>query len=255
MTAAAASSRSHKPAVLGVDIGGSGIKGAPVDLTTGALLADRVRIPTPSPPTPAAVLEVVRQVVDSFDTVGPIGVTFPGVVTAGVTRTAATMDKGWLNLNADEFLEQGIGRPFNVINDAQAAVMAEMRYGAGQGEEGMVLMLTFGTGIGSGLAYRGVSMPGVEFGHMLVDGKDGEWEASANAKDRNDWSWKQWAKRVNHYLDHVESMLWPDLIIVGGGVSDKSEKFLPLLTTRTRLVPAQLTNEAGIVGAAIVANL
>ena len=160
MIASAASSRYRKSAVLGVDIGGSGIKGAPVDLTTGQLMADRVRIPTPSPPTPAAVLEVVRQVVDSFDTVGPIGVTFPGVVTAGVTRTAANMDQGWLNLNADEFLQQGIGRPFNVINDAQAAVMAEMRYGAGQGEEGMVLMLTFGTGIGSGLAYRGVSMPG-----------------------------------------------------------------------------------------------
>ena len=241
--------------MLGIDIGGSGIKGAPVDLSTGKLLAERLRIPTPSPSTPAAVAEVVRHIVDSFDTVGPIGVTFPGVVTAGVTRTAANVDKGWLDLDADTFFARAVGRPFHVINDAQAAVMAEVRYGAAKGHDGMVLMLTFGTGIGSGLAYGGVSMPGVELGHLIVDGRDGERDASANAKERNDWSWKQWAKRVDNYLAHIEVMLWPDLIIVGGGVSEKAVKFLPLLTTRTKIVPAQLHNEAGIVGAAIVANM
>jgi polyphosphate glucokinase len=240
--------------VLGIDIGGSGIKGAPVDLKTGELLAERMRIPTPTPSGPNEIAAVVKQIVESYDTVGPIGVTFPGVVTAGVTRTAANVDKRWVGLNADQLFEQTTGRSFNVINDAQAAVMAEVRYGAGKGENGMVLMLTFGTGIGSGLAYRGVSMPGVEFGHIRIDGEDAEREASANARDREGLTWKQWAKRVNRYLDHVETMIWPDLIIIGGGVSEKADKFLPLLKTRARVVPAQLTNEAGIVGAAIVAN-
>lgn len=241
-------------AVLGIDIGGSGIKAAPVDLHTGLLLADRIRIPTPSPSRPADVAQIVKELVDSFDTAGTVGVTFPGVVTGGVTRTAANMDHKWVNLDAHHLFEHAVGRPFCVINDAQAAIMAEMRYGAGRGEHGLVLMLTFGTGIGSGLAYKGVTLPGIEFGHISVDGDDAEKEASASARERNDWSWKQWAKRVNRYLHHVETMMWPDLIIVGGGVSERADKFLPLLKTRARLAPAQLTNEAGIVGAAIEAH-
>jgi polyphosphate glucokinase len=245
-----------KKGVLGIDIGGSGIKGAPVDLATGELLAPRLRIPTPSPSKPEAVAKVVQQICDHFAdlTEGPVGVTFPGVVTGGVTRTAANVDKGWINFDADALFEKVTGRPFSVINDAQAAVMAEVRYGAGRNINGMVLMLTFGTGIGSGLAYRGVSMPGVEFGHIRIDGVDAEVNASANAKDREGWTYRQWVKKVNTYLEHVETILWPDLLIVGGGVSEKAEKWVPLLKSRAPIVVAELTNEAGIVGAAIVAD-
>ena len=247
--------RRHRTrAVLGIYIGGSGIKGAPVDLRTGELLAPRIRILTPRPSTTAAVTEAVRTIVASFETSGAVGVTFPGVVTAGITRSAANVSRTWIDVDADALFTEAIGRPFTVINDAQAAVMAEVRYGAGRGEDGLVLMLTFGTGIGSGLAYRGVSLPGIELGHLVVDGADAEIEASASARDRNNWSWRQWAKRVNRYLSHVEKAIWPDLIILGGGVSENADRFLPLLKARARLVPAQLTNEAGIVGAAIVAN-
>jgi polyphosphate glucokinase len=241
---------------LGIDIGGSGIKGAPVNLHTGELLAERIRIPTPSPSRPEAVAKIVKQICDHFADLaeGPVGVTFPGVVTGGITRTAANVDKKWINLDADALFEHTTGRQFSVINDAQAAVMAEVRYGAGRNTDGMVLMLTFGTGIGSGLAYRGVSMPGVELGHITIDGVDAEVNASANAKDREGWTYKQWVKKVNTYLAHVETILWPDLIIVGGGVSEKADRWVPLLNTRAPVEVAQLTNEAGIVGAAIVAH-
>jgi polyphosphate glucokinase len=245
----------RKKGTLGIDIGGSGIKGAPVDLKTGELLAERVRIPTPQPSSPEAVAKVVKQICDHFadHAEGPVGVTFPGVVTGGITRTAANVDKKWINFDADGLFERTTGRPFSVINDAQAAVMAEVRYGAGRHVDGMVLMLTFGTGIGSGLAYRGVSMPGVEFGHIQIDGLDAEVNASANARDREGWSYSQWVKRVNVYLHHVETILWPDLLIVGGGVSEKADKWVPLLKTRAPVAVAELTNEAGIVGAALVA--
>jgi polyphosphate glucokinase len=245
-----------KKGVLGIDIGGSGIKGAPVDLATGELLAERLRIPTPNPSSPKAVAAVVKEICDYFAPLadGPVGVTFPGVVTGGVTRTAANVDKKWIGLDADALFERTVGRPFSVINDAQAAVMAEVRYGAGRHEDGMVLMLTFGTGIGSGLAYRGVSMHGVELGHIRINGVDAEVNASANARDREGWTYKQWVKRVNEYLEHVETILWPDLIILGGGVSEKADKWVPQLKTRARVEVAQLTNEAGIVGAAIVAT-
>ncbi len=246
----------HAQGVLGIDFGGSGIKGAPVDLATGELLAERLRIPTPNPSNPRAVAAVVKQICDYFADFasGPVGVTFPGVVTGGVTRTAANVDKKWIGTDADALFEAATGRSFSVINDAQAAVMAEVRYGAGRDENGMVLMLTFGTGIGSGLAYRGVSMHGVELGHVRIDGVDAEVNASANARDREGWTYKQWVKRVNTYLEHVETILWPDLIIVGGGVSEKADRWVPLLKTRARVEVAQLTNEAGIVGAAIVAT-
>jgi polyphosphate glucokinase len=255
-TSSKIATRSKKTGTLGIDIGGSGIKGAPVDLATGELLAERLRIPTPQPSKPEAVAAVVKQIVDHFADItdGSVGVTFPGVVTGGMTRTAANVDKRWVNLDADGLFEKATGRKFSVINDAQAAVMAEVRYGAAKDVDGMVLMLTFGTGIGSGLAYRGVSMPGIEFGHISVDGDDAEKNASANARDREGWSWAQWAKRVNLYLEHIETMIWPDLIIVGGGVSEKADKWLPKIKTRAPIVPATMTNEAGIVGAALVAK-
>ncbi len=245
-----------KKGTLGIDIGGSGIKGAPVDLKTGELLAERIRIPTPNPSKPESVAKVVKEICDYFAEFadGPVGVTFPGVVTGGITRTAANVDKKWINLDADQLFEQTTGRSFSVINDAQAAVMAEVKFGAGRNVNGMVLMLTFGTGIGSGLAYKGVSMPGVEFGHIRIDGKDAEYNASANARDREGWTYAQWVKRVNVYLEHVETILWPDLIIVGGGVSEKADKWVPLLKTRAPVAVAELTNEAGIVGAALVAD-
>lgn len=248
--------RIRKKGTLGIDIGGSGIKGAPVDLATGELLAERLRFPTPQPSRPEAVADIVKQITEYFADFadGPIGVTFPGVVTGGVTRTAANVDKRWIGFDADALFEQATGRSFSVINDAQAAVMAEVRYGAARHIDGMVLMLTFGTGIGSGLAYRGTSMPGIEFGHIRIDNVDAEVNASANARDREGWTWSQWSKRVNTYLEHVEAIIWPDLIIVGGGVSEKSDKWLPLIKTRAPIVQAELTNEAGIVGAALVAH-
>ena len=243
--------------VLGIDIGGSGIKGAPVNLKDGILATERLRIATPNPSSPENCAEVVREVAANFvGTIGKdsaIGITYPGVVRAGVTLSAANVDQGWLGLNADKFFEEKLQRKVTLLNDAQAAVLAEVRYGAGKGCKGMVLMLTFGTGIGSGLAFNGVAIPGVEFGHLKMKGVDAETLASANVKDVEKLSWKTWSERVNEYLDRIEHMIWPELIIVGGGVSEKPEKFVPRLKTRAPIVAAQLGNGAGIVGAAIAA--
>ena len=244
--------------VLGIDIGGSGIKGAPVDLHEGRLAADRLRIETPQPATPEACAVIVNQIVTHFATMtasnGPVGCTYPGVVWDGITHTAANMDGAWIKLDADGMLEEACKRPFTVINDAQAAVLAEVRCGAARGAEGLVLMLTFGTGIGSGLAYRGVAVPGVEFGHLRMHGADAERYAAASARDREKLSYKKWAERVNEYLVRVESMIWPELIVLGGGVVSDGEKWIPRLRTRTPIVAAALGNDAGIVGAAIAAT-
>jgi polyphosphate glucokinase len=238
---------------FGVDIGGSGIKGCPVDLEAGVLLGERVRVETPQPSTPGAVYEVVAGIVSSFGWTGRIGVTYPGVMKRGVAHTAANMDKGWIGTDVDTGLSALVPGTVETLNDADAAGMAEMRYGAGRDQDGVVLMLTFGTGIGSALFYDGRLVPNTEFGHIQVDGEDGEKKASAAAKDREELSYPQWAKRVDRYLDVLEAGLWPDLIIVGGGVSKKAHKWVPLLTTRTPVVPAQLQNDAGIVGAALAA--
>jgi polyphosphate glucokinase len=246
------------PLVLGIDFGGSGIKGAPVDLVDGKLATDRKRIDTPQPSTPQACAEVIADIVRSFENMtaadGPIGITYPGVVFDGVTHTAANVDKGWIGLDADAMLEEALKRRVTVLNDAQAAVLAEINFGAGRGAEGMVLMLTFGTGIGSGLAYRGVALPGVELGHLRMHGQDAEKIAAASIKDEKKLSWKAWTDRVNDYLARIETMLYPELIIIGGGVSDEPEKFLARLKTRAPIVPAKLANGAGIVGAAIAAS-
>ena len=244
--------------VLGIDIGGSGIKGAPVDLHEGRLANDRLRIETPQPATPEACAVVVNQIVSHFSTMtsktGPVGCTYPGVVWDGITHTAANMDHGWLGRDADALFEEACKRPFTVINDAQAAVLAEVRCGAARGAEGLVLMLTFGTGIGSGLAYRGVAVPGVEFGHLRMQGVDAENIAAASVRDREKLSYKKWAERVNAYLARIESMIWPEVIVLGGGVVSDAVKWVPLLKTRTPLVVAELGNDAGIVGAAIAAT-
>jgi polyphosphate glucokinase len=237
---------------LGIDIGGTGIKGAPVDVESGKLLADRKKIATPHPAVPDAVAEVVGQIVTSFDWSGPVGITFPGVVINGVTRTAANLDPAWAGLDARALFSKAAGNPVQVLNDADAAGVAEMKFGAGVGEHGTVLMLTLGTGIGSALFTDGTLVPNTEFGHIEIDGKDAEKRASEHAKETHDLSWGKWAGRVDVYLQHMEALLSPDLFIIGGGISKESDKFVPLLTgIQARIVPATLLNDAGIVGAAM----
>jgi len=238
---------------LGIDIGGSGIKGAPVAVSTGELTAERHRIETPQPATPDAVADVLARVVDHFGWEGPIGATFPAVVRDGVVLTAANVDKAWIGTDAAQLFGARTGRDVLVMNDADLAGVAEIRYGAGKDKSGVVVMITLGTGIGSALFYDGVLVPNSELGHLELDAKDAEELASSRAREEDDLSWKAWAKQVSAYLHTLEDLLWPDLFIIGGGVSKKSEKFLPLLDIRTPVVPATLLNNAGIVGAALMA--
>jgi polyphosphate glucokinase len=240
---------------LGIDIGGSGIKAAPVDVATGQLLTDRKKILTPHPATPEAVTGVVKELVESFGWTEAMGATFPGVVTSGTVRTAANVDKGWIDTDAAKLFRNTTGGDVTVLNDADAAGIAEMTFGAGAGEHGTVLVLTFGTGIGSALFTGGLLVPNTEFGHIEIRGKDAETRASEHAKELHDLSWSKWAGRVDEYMRHVEALLSPDLIIVGGGISKESEKWVPKLTgVRARVVPATLLNDAGIVGAAMAAT-
>jgi polyphosphate glucokinase len=240
--------------VLGIDIGGTGIKGAPVDVEKGELVGDRLRIPTPDGGAPGDVARVVAEIVAHFDTTGPVGCTFPAVVQHGIARTAANVDQAWIGTNAQELFQEQVPRPFVVVNDADAAGIAEMQFGAGKGVNGTVMMITLGTGIGSALFTDGVLVPNTEFGHLDIRGKAAEARASEKAREDNDLGWDKWAKRVNEVLAHLEALLCPDLFIIGGGVSKKSEKFLPHLDTRADVVPAQLLNQAGIVGAALAAH-
>jgi polyphosphate glucokinase len=241
--------------VLGIDIGGTGVKAAPVDTTTGQLISERQKLTTPQPSTPEAVLEVVVQLIHDFGWTGPTGITFPGVVVDGVIRTAANLDRAWIMLDAAKVFGEATRLPVTVLNDADAAGVAEMQYGVGKGERGTVLMLTLGTGIGSALFIDGVLVPNTEFGHIEIRGKDAEKRASEHVREEHALSWGAWAGRVDEYLEHMEALLSPSLIIIGGGVSRKSDKFLPLITKlRTRVVPAALHNDAGIVGAAMAAD-
>jgi polyphosphate glucokinase len=240
---------------LGIDIGGSGIKAAPVDVATGKLLAERQKIATPRPARPDAIADVVKQLTTSFSWSGPVGITFPGVVIDGVTRTAANLDPAWIGLDAGTLFGKAAGNPVRVLNDADAAGVAEMTFGVGVGENGTVLMLTFGTGIGSALFTRGVLVPNTEFGHVEIRGTDAEKRASERAKDLHDLSWGKWAGRVDEYLRHIEALLSPHLFIVGGGVSKEADKWVPRLSgIRARIVPAALLNNAGIVGAAMATS-
>lgn len=239
---------------LGIDIGGSGIKGAPVDVVTGRLLAERVRLETPAKGKPAEVLDVVAQVARSFDTEGPIGVTFPGVVVRGTIHTSANMHKDWIGFNLQAELRRKLRRPIVAMNDADAAGVAEMTYGAGRRAKGVVVMITLGTGIGCAVFNDGVLLPNTEFGHLEIDGVDAETRAAARVRDEESLSWPQYAKRLERYLRHLDGLLWPDLVIIGGGVSKKAEKFLPLLDVRCKVTPAKLFNDAGIVGAAQLAD-
>jgi polyphosphate glucokinase len=237
---------------LGIDIGGSGIKAAPVDTATGRLLADRQKLDTPRPARPGPIADVVKQLTTSFDWSGPVGITFPGVVVEGVTRTAANLDPAWIGLDAGGLFGRATGNPVRLLNDADAAGVAEMTFGAGAGELGTVLMVTFGTGIGSALFTQGVLVPNSEFGHIEIRGRDAETRASERAKEERDQSWEKWASHVEEYLQHMEALLSPNLIIVGGGISKQADKWVPRLTgIRARIVPAGLLNDAGIVGAAL----
>lgn len=240
--------------VLGIDIGGSGIKGAPVDLRTGELTAERLRVDTPEGATPEDVAEVVVQVAEAFadqvDTASPIGITVPAVVQKGIVRSAANIDKSWIDTDADALFTQRLGRPVHVVNDADAAGEAEVHYGAGQDVDGVVLLTTLGTGIGSALFVDGTLVPNTELGHLEIDGHNAESRAASSAREREELSWKAWAGRLQRYYSVVEALFSPDLIIVGGGISKKADKFLPLLDLRAPIVPAQLRNQAGIVGAA-----
>lgn len=242
--------------ILGIDIGGSGIKGAPVDVQTGELMAERHRIPTPQPATPEKVSDMVAEIAEHFEWGGLIGCALPARVKRGVVLTAANIDESWIGTDAEKLFAKKTGHPTVVLNDADAAAVAEMVFGAGQGHDGLVLLLTFGTGIGSALFADGRLIPNTEFGHLVLAGQEEGQDAEEYAADRvrkaEDLSWKDWAKRVQKYLDHVEFILAPDLIILGGGVSKpkKRGKYLDLLDTQAELATAQLQNEAGIIGAA-----
>lgn len=243
--------------VFGVDIGGSGIKGAPVDLERGALAEERHKVLTPQPATPDGVAGCVVEVVDHFGWTGPVGVTFPGVVTGSTVRTAANVDKSWIDVDAGTLLSERLGGlPVTVLNDADAAGVAEMTFGAGRGRKGTVILLTLGTGIGSALFVDGRLVPNTELGHLELKGHDAEKRASTKAREDEDLSWEHWAKRrLTKYLAHVEMLFSPELFIIGGGVSRKPEKFLPLIEgIRAEIVPAELQNNAGIVGAAMAAG-
>lgn len=240
---------------LGIDIGGTGIKGAPVDTAAGRLLHDRVRQLTPQPSAPDAVVDVVCDLVARFSWRGPVGITFPGVVLDGVTHTAANVDKGWVDLDARRRFSEALHAPVTVVNDADAAGIAEMRFGAGRDRRGTVLVLTFGTGIGSALFHDGVLVPNTEFGHLELNGHEAERHAAGNVREEHGLSWDHWAHRVQHYLQHLEMLFSPSLFIIGGGVSKKAEKFLPHIKhVRAEIVPAALHNDAGIVGAALAAR-
>jgi polyphosphate glucokinase len=239
--------------VLGIDIGGSGIKGAIVDIETGDFITERHRIPTPEAAKPADVADTVKALVEHFEYQGPIGSGFPAVVQHGVTMTAANVDKGWIGLNAESLFHDSTGNPFYVANDADVAGLAEVKFGAGKGKQGTILVLTLGTGIGSAIFVDGVLIPNTEFGHLKIRNKDAEHRASDAARQRKSYSYEKWAEKLNEYLSEMEALLWPDLIIIGGGVSKHHQDYFHYLKTRALLVPAQLLNQAGIVGAAIYA--
>jgi polyphosphate glucokinase len=245
---------------IGVDVGGSGIKVGVVDVTRGELVAPRLRVVTPNPSTPAAIVPaIVRTVARAASHAGvvpataPVGVGVPCVVIDGVTKTAANIDPAWVDFEAARALESALKRPVLVLNDADAAGLAEMRFGAGAGEPGVVLVLTLGTGVGSGLFNDGVLVPNTELGHMEIRGRDAERRSAAAARIRRGLSWKAWASDLDEHLQAIEKLFSPNLIILGGGVSKQPDKFIPRLTVKTRVVPATLRNDAGIVGAAMAA--
>ncbi|QUR67078.1 polyphosphate--glucose phosphotransferase [Mycobacterium spongiae] len=237
---------------FGIDVGGSGIKGGIVDLDSGQLIGDRIKLLTPQPATPPAVAKTIAEVVERFGWTGPLGVTYPGVVTNGVARTAANVDRSWIGTDARAVISAELpGQDVTILNDADAAGLAEERYGAGKDNSGLVVLLTFGTGIGSAVIHNGTLIPNTEFGHLEVGGKEAEHRAASSVKEKRDWSYQKWTKQVTRVLIAIENAIWPDLFIAGGGISRKAHKWVHLLENRTPVVPAALQNTAGIVGAAM----
>ena len=241
--------------LLGIDTGGSSLKAAPVDVATGALAAEVLSLPTPAPATPAAIAGVVKQIAAAFaDVSGPVGFAFPSVVTAGIARTAANVDRSWIGTDGARLVREATGRPAAFLNDADAAGLAELRVGAGRGHDGTVIVLTFGTGIGSAIFHDGHLLPNTEFGHMEIRGMEAEHRASARVRTVEGLGWLEWSERVNEVLERMHALFWPDLFILGGGVVENWPSFGPLLESPARIVPAELGNTAGIVGAALAAS-
>jgi polyphosphate glucokinase len=240
---------------FGIDVGGSGIKGGVVNLNTGELIGERFKLPTPHPATPPAVAKTIAAVVNEFGWTGPLGVTYPGVVTEGLVQTAANVDKSWIGTNAKDVIATELdGQKIVVLNDADAAGLAEQHYGAGKDKPGLVVLLTFGTGIGSAFIHNGILLPNTELGHVEVGGEEAEHRAASSVREKHSWSYKRWAREVTKVLVVYENLFWPDLFIAGGGISRKADKWLPLLENRTPVVAAALQNTAGIVGAAMAAT-
>ncbi len=237
--------------VLGIDVGGSGIKGAPVDTATGKLVEERFRIPTPHPITPKAVAKTIRKITDHFHWQGPIGCGFPAVITKGNVRTAANIHKTWIGTDAQKLFRDATSCPVEVLNDADAAGLAELKFGAIRNNTGVAVLITVGTGLGTVLFIDRTLVPNTEFGHLQMNGMIAEQYASDAVRKREDFSWKKWAKRFNEYLLYLELLLRPDLFVIGGGASKKSDKFFKHLTITTPIIPTQLLNEAGIIGSAV----
>jgi polyphosphate glucokinase len=242
--------------ILGIDIGGTGIKGAPVNTDTGELLAERFRIPTPHPALPNSVADVVQKIAAHFQYKGPAGITFPAIVKKGIIHSAANVDPSWIQVDAAKLFTSHLKGQATVVNDADAAGVAEMRFGSGKNRAGTVILLTFGTGIGSAVFHDGDLLPNTEFGHLQIRGKDAERRCSERVREEKDMSFKKWARIVSEYLETLEKLFSPELFIIGGGVSKKAEKFLPYLTAKTDVLiqPAKMQNDAGIIGAACLAR-
>lgn len=240
---------------FGIDVGGSGIKGARVDLESGEFIGDRIKIATPQPATPEAVADTIAEILRIAEWDGPVGITLPSVIKNQIALSAANIDKSWIDTDVQALFTEHIGeREYSVLNDADAAGLAEVAYGDPRAKEGVAILLTLGTGIGSAFLVGGTLFPNTELGHIIVDGKEAEKYASSAAKDRDELSFSQWAKRVSKILKEYERLFWPSLFIVGGGISRKADKWVPKLTNDTPVVPAQLRNRAGIVGAAMAAE-
>ncbi|GAA1834812.1 polyphosphate--glucose phosphotransferase [Agromyces salentinus] len=243
---------------IGIDVGGTGIKGAIVDLATGALLSERRKVRTPDGGKPADILTAATELLETIGGDGDIeglvlGVCFPAIVKRGRTLSAANISDEWIGLPAEELFEQSLGRDIHFVNDADAAGIAEMRFGAAKDVDGLVILTTLGTGIGSAFLYDGVLIPNTELGHLELDGDDAEHRAAYSAMEREELSWEQWSERLQRYYAHVEFLFSPDLFVVGGGVSKHQEHFLPRLDMKTPIVPAVHRNNAGIIGAAALA--
>lgn len=237
--------------ILGIDIGGSGVKGAPVDTETGEFLTERFRISTPEPATPKTVAKTVTKLIEHFDWTGAVGYGFPAVIQHGLVRTASNIDKSWIGTNAVELFTKSTKRLTLVINDADAAGLAEMKFGAGRDQNGVVLIITVGTGLGTAIFTDGKLLPNTEFGHIVLNDKIAEQYASDAIRKDKELSWKKWAKRFDEYLNRLEDLLWPEIFIIGGGASKKFDRFAEYLSVNAKVVPAQLLNDAGIIGAAL----